>query len=51
MSVLSVCVLCVSGAFGGQERTLNPPEEKLRMVVSHHVGTESSAGAVSALNC
>lgn len=38
---ICLCIMCVSGAQGGQKRTLGPLGLELKMVVNHHVAAEN----------
>ena len=40
---MSVCVytMCVLDALAGKEKSLDPLELEIRMVVSHHVGAQN----------
>jgi hypothetical protein len=36
-----MCPMCMPGAYRGQKRVSDPPEAKMMIIVSHHVGAEN----------
>lgn len=42
-----LCAVCMLGAYGGQNRELDPPGLELQTIVSHDAGAEKKPGSLA----